>query len=269
MTQNHYDLRDALFNSSGYLADLLARCAVVEEKFYRSSTEESSLSRPVFVRTYHAILQYTAVIMASQNASTGEREIALPTAKGAFWDSLSDGHRRFCLDNTRVAIRHQISEWFESSQGKYIFWLNGMARTGKSTIARTVARSFSKKGRLGASFFFNKNNDGRANATQFITTIAKQLILYDQQLALGILSALNNDSEISAKTVEKQFEQLVLGPLRGRRLDESRSFLIVIDALDKCKDDHVQWILELLPKLRDVEFLPLEILVTSRPEVAV
>lgn len=37
MAKNHADLREALFDSSGYLADLLARCAFIEEHFYRGS----------------------------------------------------------------------------------------------------------------------------------------------------------------------------------------------------------------------------------------
>jgi len=37
---------------------------------------------------------------------------------------------------------------------KCIFWLNGMAGTGKSTISRTIAQELAEKKRLAASFFF-------------------------------------------------------------------------------------------------------------------
>jgi hypothetical protein len=36
-----------------------------------------------------------------------------------------------------------------------VFWLDGMAGTRKSTIVRTIARTCTNDGRLGASFFFS------------------------------------------------------------------------------------------------------------------
>jgi adenylylsulfate kinase-like enzyme len=45
-------------------------------------------------------------------------------------------------------LRRQITEWAEDANGKCIFWLNGMAGTGKSTIARTVAQFFDNKGHV-------------------------------------------------------------------------------------------------------------------------
>jgi dsDNA-binding SOS-regulon protein len=36
MAKNHADLQDALFETAGYLADLLTRCAFIEEQFYCS-----------------------------------------------------------------------------------------------------------------------------------------------------------------------------------------------------------------------------------------
>jgi len=54
----------------------------------------------------------------------------------------------------RVQLRQQIMEWYEDHNRPCIFWLNGMARTGKSTISRTVACELAEKKRLAASFFF-------------------------------------------------------------------------------------------------------------------
>jgi len=47
-----------------------------------------------------------------------------------------------------------------------------MAGTGKSTIARTVARKLDDKGRLGASFFFSKGHGDLDYAAKLFTTIA-------------------------------------------------------------------------------------------------
>ena len=80
----------------------------------------------------------------------------LPIAKGASFDAHLEEHNTRCLTNTRVVLQRQIKEWAKDGTGKPIFWLNGMAGTGKSTIARTIAQSFADEGQLGASFFFQE-----------------------------------------------------------------------------------------------------------------
>jgi pantothenate kinase-related protein Tda10 len=86
----------------------------------------------------------------------------LPIAKGASFDSHMDEHNARCLTNTRVELQRQITEWAKDRNGKPIFWLNGMAGTGKSTIARTVAQSFANQGQLGASFSSRKARETAA-----------------------------------------------------------------------------------------------------------
>jgi len=66
----------------------------------------------------------------------------LPVTGGAFFDSHMEEHNGTCLENTRVELQHQVMEWVKDRDGKQIFWLSGMAGTGKSTITRTVTRLF-------------------------------------------------------------------------------------------------------------------------------
>lgn len=80
----------------------------------------------------------------------------LRVAEGASFDSYAQEHNRYCLPNTRVELLKQIMEWAKDNSAEPIFWLNGMAGTGKSTISRTVARTFADNGQLSASFFFKK-----------------------------------------------------------------------------------------------------------------
>ncbi|OQE16196.1 hypothetical protein PENSTE_c025G10455 [Penicillium steckii] len=74
----------------------------------------------------------------------------LPIANGAEYDSYADQYEVECLEGTRTDLLRQIREWASSSEGKCLFWLNGMAGTGKSTISRTVASVVSKS--LGEQF---------------------------------------------------------------------------------------------------------------------
>lgn len=53
----------------------------------------------------------------------------------------------FChrgLEITRIDVLRQIKAWADGEDERHIFWLSGFAGTGKSTIARTVARTWSE-----------------------------------------------------------------------------------------------------------------------------
>ena len=85
-----------------------------------------------------------------------DRQLArLPCVVGAAFNSYHRQHEPQCICGTRVDLLRQVEEWSVNHE-KCLFWLNGMAGTGKSTIARTVARTFHDQGRLGASYFFSR-----------------------------------------------------------------------------------------------------------------
>src|SRR5271155_4473965 len=76
----------------------------------------------------------------------------LPYAAQAAFNSADKQHDPLCLPDTRVDVLNQIRAWADGGDEGSIFWLNGMAGTGKSTIARTIARAYYDRNRLGASF---------------------------------------------------------------------------------------------------------------------
>ena len=64
------------------------------------------------------------------------------------------GNRNGCLRGTRTAILDEIELWIRDLYDpRTVYWLNGLAGTGKSTIAQTIAERTFADGRLGASFF--------------------------------------------------------------------------------------------------------------------
>ena len=162
--------------------------------------------------------------------------------------------------------------WADDPQGRCIFWLKGMAGTGKSTISRTVARSFSNRGVLGASFFFKRGERGRGNATLLFPTIASQLAVEEPAVAAHIRAAIDADPHVTDKPLEEQFDKLVLEPLGKLRGDPSRArtFVLVLDALDECdRDLDIRLIISLLSKAKTLSSVRLRAFVTSRPELPI
>ncbi|EJT69960.1 hypothetical protein GGTG_12137 [Gaeumannomyces tritici R3-111a-1] len=100
----------------------------------------------------------------------------LPIAKSAAFDAQANEHDPSCHPDTRVDLLADIHKWIEDPNGKCIFWLRGMAGTGKSTISRTVAKKLSAEKVPSASFFFKKGEGDRGSAAMFFTTILRQLV---------------------------------------------------------------------------------------------
>ncbi|KAI3572253.1 hypothetical protein IWW34DRAFT_892462, partial [Fusarium oxysporum f. sp. albedinis] len=205
----------------------------------------------------------------------------LPIAEGASFDSHAEEHNPICLPNTREELLKEINRWIDNPTSKTIFWLNGMAGTGKSTISRTVARSRSNHGDLGASFFFKRGETDRGNLTKFVPTVARRLAWSTPGVAPFIKSAVDADSAIVDKAVREQFEKLIREPLsKATAMPSSRpSIVIVIDALDECEKDpdinrlaiNSIWglLLELFSTLRFAGPLLVRVFITSRPELPV
>src|SRR5882762_11459379 len=61
-----------------------------------------------------------------------------------------------------------------NAQGS-VFWLDGVAGTGKSTIAQTVANHYHRTKQLGASFFCSRDDADCSNIGLVFQTIAFQL----------------------------------------------------------------------------------------------
>ncbi|KAJ9302280.1 hypothetical protein DTO271G3_1146 [Paecilomyces variotii] len=196
----------------------------------------------------------------------------LLTVDEAMFGSYMDQHEDECLEQTRTELLHDILAWSEDINSKYIFWLNGMAGTGKSTIARTVARLLKEKNRLGASFFFKRGEADRGNATRFFTTIAKQLVGQFPPLWPLVAKAVEDDPAIGKRSLREQFHALLLDPLsqleRGDR--GFQLLVIIIDALDECEEEQdIRTILRLLPSINSSGPLHLRVFITSRPELPI
>ncbi|KAJ6084355.1 hypothetical protein N7486_011155 [Penicillium sp. IBT 16267x] len=194
----------------------------------------------------------------------------LQTAKGAAFDSYDNQHSE-CLPGTRKELLREIDQWAQSPHGKCIFWLNGMAGTGKSTISQTVASRLQQQQLLGASFFFKRGEEDRGTAKKLFPTLTEQLVFNIPQLMPQVQKAIDDDPNISEKVLREQFEKLLLDPLLGiEQREQTISRVIVIDALDECDSENdIDLILRLLPQVQKPTSVRLRFLLTSRPEMPI
>ncbi|KAL2829494.1 hypothetical protein BDW59DRAFT_36049 [Aspergillus cavernicola] len=212
-----------------------------------------------------------------------ERLNNIPRATEAAFDSMALQHIPACLESTRVALLARVCQWATNGDSQPIFWLQGIAGTGKTTIAKTVARTFSKDKdkSLGASFFFSRRGDDRQNAKRFFGTLVYQLVfgsIFDPHL-MGTLKLMVHDAIVSrpdifTKAYTEQWEHLVMGPLlllEGKMPDlKCKPVVIVIDAVDECDSvADIGLILELLAQAQKLKHIPLRFFLTGRPEVSV
>lgn len=183
----------------------------------------------------------------------------LAYAEGASWNP-----DLACLDGTRKSILSVIDLWSRSLDGQNVFWLKGVAGSGKSTIAHTVAHVLHERGALASSFFLDRNDPSRNTLKAVCTTFAQDIAARHPAMATDICEALESDPSLPSAPFPRQFEAFIAGPLRRHRVDSP--MMIVIDALDETIDDAS--CADLLTLLRDeASKIPsqLRIFVTSRP----
>lgn len=196
----------------------------------------------------------------------------LPIAEGATFDSHAEEHNPCCQANTRVDLLRDINTWSADPTTKAIYWLNGMAGTGKSTIARSLAHMFSENSTLGATFFFKRGESDRTKITKFFSTMASQLIKRLPEIAVHVEIALNADPAIFTKTMREQFRKLIMDPLSkiSDTTFVNRTVMIIVDALDECeREEDVKLIIDLISYSRTLQSPRLKVFLTSRPELPI
>ncbi|KAB5589875.1 hypothetical protein CTheo_6676 [Ceratobasidium theobromae] len=173
--------------------------------------------------------------------------------------------RRTCTEGTRVAIMSEIDDWSLDLNAPDLYLMSGMAGTGKTTIACSIATSLENRKQLAASFFCSRMSPECRNANRIVPTIAYQLARYSTPFQSALCEILGEDPDIGAKNIVQQFERLLKVPLLRVKDAIPENLVVVIDALDECDDRRaVRLVLDLI--FRHVPNLPLKFFVTSRPE---
>jgi hypothetical protein len=156
-----------------------------------------------------------------------------PRARGAGYQH---GDRRGCLTGTRETVLDKIESWTNDFDKSPVYWLNGVAGTGKSTIAQTTAERLFADGRLGASFFCSRDFKDRSDLQLIFPTLAFQLAYKYPDFRSILVPLLQSNPDIGYESLHSQMERLIVTPLKEKGI----STVIIIDALDECVDDEPQ-----------------------------
>jgi hypothetical protein len=152
-----------------------------------------------------------------------------------------------CLEGTRTDLLRRASDWLRSattlsSPGTAtlprVFWLYGMAGSGKSSVAHTVAKLADEDKDVDLSCFFCKRDDpDLSNSRKVLPTLAYLIAQHDAQVdyraALLDLFSNRSNTTITTASINTQFK-LLFGDLLPKIAGADRSRVIVIDALDEC-----------------------------------
>ena len=193
----------------------------------------------------------------------------LPHAKNASYDTRQapdNNEPQGCMAGTREQILDELEEWAFDDTAPKVYWLNGMAGTGKTSIAHTLSERLDEKQMLGASFFCSRSASQEvSDASLIIPTIAAKLSQASPSLRSAMAQIIEKEPDVgSMHTLSKQFRLLLVEPMKRALGPSVKTYkIIVIDALDECVnlgtvEKLVQSVVDYAPAT------PLKIIVASR-----
>jgi nucleoside-triphosphatase THEP1 len=150
-----------------------------------------------------------------------------------------------------------------------VYWMVGMAGTGKSTIAQTFCEMLDGKNMLGASFFCSRTSENTRNARLIIPAIAHALASSSPSIKAEVVKAIDNEPELAEWTYSNlpdQFQKLIRHPIETAVPQGVKTYkVIVIDAVDECTDLRVvSSLIQLF--LQSTSAVPLKVFIASRDE---
>ncbi|KAI5116831.1 hypothetical protein M0805_008567 [Coniferiporia weirii] len=146
-----------------------------------------------------------------------------------------------CLGGTRTSVLERIREWGTSESGPGLFWLHGMAGSGKSAIANSVAYMFEEQQCLLGCFFCKRDDPECRVPMNVIPTLAMHFSKWHQTYRSMVASVIQGrDGPKLMQNLQWQFELLMKNPLTSLATEHRdlppKPLIIVVDALDECGD---------------------------------
>ncbi|KAF8972030.1 hypothetical protein BDZ97DRAFT_2070665 [Flammula alnicola] len=174
-----------------------------------------------------------------------------------------------CMLGTRVNILADLDAWASGNDNRKVYWMVGMAGTGKSSISHTLCEILDGKNMLGASFFGSRASEKTSNARLIVPVIAHALARASPPIKIEIVKAIEDDPALAEPTysnLAEQFMKLIYNPIRTTAGKVARTYkIIVIDAVDECTNlGVVSSLIKLI--LQPTFDIPLKFFIASRDE---
>jgi NACHT domain len=164
-------------------------------------------------------------------------------------------------------ILKKLMAWATDPTDTKIYWLSGMAGTGKTAIAYSFSEILESNCMLGATFFCSCAEQNTKNPHLIFPTIAYELALRFSSMRTALMDVLGRDADAGNRIMAQQFNNLIVRPLKaaGDELRTQSAVVIIIDALDECDNQNdISDMLSII--LRYSPDLPVKFFITSRPE---
>ncbi|CAE7077801.1 unnamed protein product [Rhizoctonia solani] len=193
----------------------------------------------------------------------------LSPAVSAYYNSAQaiELKRGECTPSTRIGVLAHMNDWASMSGPGVgaVYWLNGMAGTGKTTIAYSLCAELDSKHQLAASFFCSRLLPECRDVNRIIPSISYQLAQYSLPFRATLLKVLEKDPDVHTRLPSVQFKSMIVEPLQEVRDTLPLNLVVVIDALDECENkESTRVILNVL--FNHAVDLPIKFFVCSRPE---
>lgn len=164
-----------------------------------------------------------------------------------------------------MSVLERLQDWAldTSPSCPPVYWLSGMAGTGKTTIAYSICKYLDEvePRLLGASFFCSRQIPELRERKYIIPSLAYQLARRSIHFADEVSSIQIDRLDVSSKHIAELLE------LPWKRSISKQPLVIVIDALDEIEDNDGSQVLEgILKAMSSPDMDGVKFLVTSRPE---
>ncbi|KAG8715336.1 hypothetical protein FRC09_016684 [Ceratobasidium sp. 395] len=238
---------------------------------YRTDTDEI----PERYRNIQNLLQRVTsnvsfkILQIADEQATENRLGRLPYSPAAKYSSAdSSDLRGRCTQNTRVQVLEDIHEWACNDKNSKVYWLNGMAGTGKTTIAYSLCERLERSKKLAASFFCSRQLPSCRDVNRIVPTISYQLTGFSRPFRTALSAVLGKKQDVHNQVLLEQFKDLVVNPLSYVKDALRTDLVVVIDALDECDNNNAvdRMLSALLSYARE---LPIKFFVASRPDAKI
>lgn len=186
-----------------------------------------------------SVSSYRQVIECFRGADEMILDVAINLNDITYAEGMRFRPESSCLPGTRTNILEEIIGWandVDEDNSSMVFLLTGLAGSGKSSIAHSVASHFDGLRRLGSSFFCSRAKPEGSAPEKILCTVARDIADLELQVKQKLAQFVNsNRSLCKTASVREQYNFFIKRPIEG--LSIAGPIVIVIDALDECEGD--------------------------------